>query len=287
MTVPNLLAAINLAYERGDALLCIRLYAAADWYLRIERRWHDATTVGEAVLMNASDAQDETATAWLRLRIGIALAEMGRLESSETHLVAALDTYRRLGDHAGQMAVLGNFAAYAAPAGRHDVAFAMVAEALSIARLPGDSIAAAKVLNSRAITHHQLHRPAQALKDLQESLRYARSGHNGQLVATLVRNLGFTYLVLEDHLNAEARLREATVMFQELGDTFRHAESLHGTARALYGQGRLAEARHSAARGDAVLDNAPGELAEHQRRRLESSPLRYDESTAIDGTARA
>lgn len=285
--LPNLLAAINVAYNQGDALLCTRLYAAIDWYLRIERRWHDVTTIGEAVLKNALDAQDESAAAWLRLRIAIALAEMGRLDSAEPHLVAALDTYRRLGDHNGQLAVLGNFAAYAAPAGRHDLAFAMVTEALTIARLPGDWNAAAKVLNSRAITHHQLHRPAEALKDLQESLSYARSGNSSQLVATLVRNLGFTYLVLEDYLNAEAQFAEAAAVFHELGDTFRHAESLHGAARALYGQGRIAEARHSASQGDALLDRASDELAQHQRRRLESSPLRYIESAAIDGTARA
>ncbi|MEZ0095216.1 tetratricopeptide repeat protein [Streptacidiphilus sp. EB129] len=283
----NLLAAINLANDQGDALLCTRLYAAIDWYLSIEYRWHDVTTVGEAVLKNVSHAQDESATAWLHLRIATALEEMGRFESSEAHLVAALDTYRRLGDNDGQLAVLVRFAACASTAGRHDVAFAMMAEALSIARLSGDQDAAAKVLNSRAITHHQLHRPAEALKDLQESLSYARSGNSSQMVATLVRNLGFTYLVLEDYLDAEAQFAEAATMFHELGDTFRHAESLHGAARALYGQGHIAEARHSAAQGDAILNRAAGAQAQHQQRRLEASPLRYVESAAIDGTARA
>ncbi|WP_052434030.1 ATP-binding protein [Streptacidiphilus melanogenes] len=285
--VTNLLAAVNLAHGHGDALMFSRLFAAVAWYLGIERRWHEVLAVGEAMLKTVPDARDEAATAWLRLGMAAALEETGRPESAEPHLVAALDTYRRLGDHNGQLAVLNRSASCASRAGRQDAAFTFVAEALSIARLSEDWTAAAKILNSRAISHHQLHRPQEALKDLEEALSCSRSGNNGQLVATLIRNLGFTYLVLEDHIEAEARFAEAGTLFHKLGDTFRHAESLHGAARALYGQGRVAEARRSAARGDDVLGGAADASAGHQRRRLESSPLRYIESAAIEGTARA
>jgi hypothetical protein len=75
--------------------------------------------------------------------------------------------------------------------------------------------------------------------------------------------------------------------FRDAGDLYHELECMHGQARSLYGLGSVDAARDHVARVDAILDDLDEATADRLRRRLEGSPLRYDERSDIDPTARA
>ncbi|NUP51430.1 MAG: tetratricopeptide repeat protein [Catenulispora sp.] len=284
--LPNLTAAAWAAYESGDAILCSRISLPLARLLAVEGQWQDAAKMAHLGLEAAESAGDVAAQALAHHRSAGAIAMNGKgTEESQEHFMAALRLFRSIDDDAG---VLDTYVAILGVGVQQPEAdFDMAQEALAIARRIGNKVAEANVLFNLAGTLNRAQRPADALEYVLGSLAIVRDHGGRYAIAVNALGAGFTYLALEDYVNAEACYSEAVALFRETGDLYRHIECLHGLARALRGQGRPDEARQTVVEADMVLDSLDAARASQFRQRLESSPSRYSESTTIDPGGRA
>ncbi|MFD0637319.1 tetratricopeptide repeat protein [Catenulispora yoronensis] len=282
----NLIAAVESAHTSGFHALATPIAEAMTQYLRLEARKADIVrtqvlAVASAQAVGAPSRESAALTA-----LGLAETDIGRFDDAEAHLTAAVEICRRDGDQAGQANAMACLAVTLAATARPEAGVAVAEEALAISRVLGDVNLETRILNNLAICLHCLGRPKEALECMLEGLPTFRAmGNSHFYLSVAVRNLGFTYLVLDSFAEAEAAFMEAAALFSDIGDSYRHVECLHGLARSQFGQGNVEQARTTVDRADALLDGFDEAWAARYRRELERSPLRYSETLDVDPTA--
>jgi tetratricopeptide (TPR) repeat protein len=284
--LPNLTASVEVASGQGYGLLCSRISAAMKRHLYFTGRLKEIIELRLLGLDGARASGDAYGEA-LALAHLVTMAELGRVEEAEAYFAAALAKYREVGDEAGQVFLMSYMVFCMTTAGRTQEALAVAAETLPIARRVAEPVLLASALSNYATCLHDLRRPEEALEYVLEAVAAMRSTTNGLPHAMAVRNLGFTYLVLQRHQDAHASFTEATTRFHDAGDLYHELECVHGQARALHARGSTPAARDHVAGTIAILDKLDEPTADRLRRRLERSPIRYDERIDVDPTARA
>lgn len=143
------------------------------------------------------------------------------LDASEASLTRALELYRSLGDHKGQLSTLHSLAYTVLNKGNATAAEALCHEALALARLLGNDTAAGKAIGSLGILafHCCSYQPAHQL--LHESLSFLIEEQNRSLCATVHAYLGQVEQVLGNIDAAWRWLKQSLAARRALKDPHR------------------------------------------------------------------
>ncbi|NUP46793.1 MAG: tetratricopeptide repeat protein [Catenulispora sp.] len=279
--LPNLVAVLEVAHEAGHHMLCCRIAAALTQYLRFEALYPTIIRIQRLALASARAVGDIADEATALTALGAAETDMYNTDAL-IHLTKAVELHRRTGSRPGLANAMVFLAVALTISDNPESSLDVAEEALAIARALDDHRLTMRILNNVAICLHSLRRSKDALDCVLESLALARSTGDPSFISVTERNLGFTYLVLDQFKEAEACFTEAASSFRDMGDSYRLVEALHGLARSQFGQGRTEQARRTVEDADGWLDSFDEASAARYRRQLESSPLRYSETTGID-----
>lgn len=282
----NLSDAVEQAHRQQLGFVSARISAAVTRFLLAEQRGKEALALRRIGLDGARQSQNRHDEAWALTHIAQAQIQLGDHAAAQNACAEALDIYRGLGDLVGQARGMSMYSFALLGTGRTEEALALSRESVAILRqteLHGETIAA---LSSLATCYHALHRSQEALDVLIEAEAVAEATKNPVRSAATVRNIGFTCLVLRRYEQAEEAFSKSAEGYQRIGNKFRYIECLHGMARAQFGRGEPDHARQTVARADAEIARQDATTAAHFRHSLETSPIRYDESTEIDPTAK-
>ena len=288
MELANLSAAVEQAHQQRFGFAASAwITAAMDRFLFGERRETELVALRRIGLAGARQTQDRRSEALALYHIAKAESQLGDHGAAQGACVEAIDIYRALGDLVGQARTMAVYAFTLLRTGRTEQAFDVAGQSVSMLRRTGDRSETAAALSSLAACLHALHRPDDALDLLMEARGLTEEANDPLRLALMLRNTGFTFLVLRQYQEAEEAFIKSSKTFCDAGDLFLHIESLHGLARAQYGQGRADLARQTIAEVDTKLAQLDGPTATRFRRGLESSPIRHDESVEVDPTATA
>jgi tetratricopeptide (TPR) repeat protein len=273
----NLLDAAELAADLALPYLAWRLPLAQTRFLFEVANWQTLEKAAYLAL-NASErgSCELSALAEILRQLGTAECNQGKFEESETHLSHALRIFQELGDCEKEVHATASLSWLYMKSGRPERGVEILNQAQSVIDQSGDRFPFAEyvIVNNIAACLHELNRPVDALEYLLNGIGKLQ-GNPRRWMA--LRNVGYTYLVLERFADAEEPFREAIGIARELGNHYYHVEMLHGVAKSLKGQGRTAEARECIAQSRQVFDHVGGLEAVGMRERLESSPLWFEE----------
>lgn len=287
LELANMSAAVEQAHERRFGFASSWITAAMPRFLLRERREKELIALRRIGLAGARQIHSRRGEANALMHIAEAEHKLGNRDAAEEACIESLAIYRDLGDRVQQARVMALYAFTLLGRGRVEQAFDMAHQAVDMLRPTGGSIEIITALNDLAACLHALHRPDEALDLLIEAREVAEAVDDPFRISVINRNIGFTCLVLRRYEQAEAAFDAASKGFGKAADDFNHIESLHGLARAQYGQGRRDVARHTIANASAKLARLDTATATRFRHGLESSPVRYDESADIDPAATA
>jgi tetratricopeptide (TPR) repeat protein len=279
--LPNLVAAVEAAHDAGHHALCSRMALALTQYLRIEARYSTVMHLHRLGVASARAVGDTMAEATALSILGAAETDLGRHADAREHQTAAVELHRTTGDRHGLTNAMAHLSIVTISEDPQ-AALELAMEALSISRGLHDPWHTMRILNNVAICMHGLGRSEDALEYVVEALELAHVTKDAAFTAVMTRNLGFTYLVLDRFPEAREHFVAAASLFRDIGDSYRQLEALHGLARCLFGLGEIDQARATIEEVELLLDRFDEAAATRYRRQLETSPLRYSETKAVD-----
>lgn len=150
-----------------------------------------------------------------QLMEGRACVGQGDSDHALPCLEAALYTFRKLGDLAGQCAALESLGRLYLQIGEMPVAEEHLKAALALSREHGDRATEATVLNLLAGVYHRNGAYTRSLDYLHESLKLHRASGNWSGEANLSCNIGVLYISLGQYPEALAHLMRAYALLQD------------------------------------------------------------------------
>lgn len=175
--------------------------------------------------------------------IGSVLWQTGPLSEAGRHVADALRIFQEEGNEHGQAAALLYLAAVQQSMQELRAAEESLREAETIGRQLGQPILVANSL----LYLGDVQREARSLTAARESLEEAQSVYrqisHRQGIATALTYLGRTLLLLGEYREADARMADALILFDQLGDPSGKAEALNDRAAVAHALGESATSR--------------------------------------------
>lgn len=226
LDLDNFRTAITWCRERGDAVHGLRLVNALSEFLKF-RGYASEGAEAIRVMVERLDADEHAELrAESLLTAATLLEQMSSYESSEPLCEDALATARLLGDNVLAARILNIQSYLQMRQGRYERALAMVDEAIELARPSSDARLAAKLLGMRSSALECCGDREGSVRDGAHSLALYRSTGDLYSIGTSVGNLGYAELSIGDLESAQEHLIESLDIARRLKD---HYGVVYGT----------------------------------------------------------
>ncbi|HWW74826.1 MAG TPA: tetratricopeptide repeat protein [Pyrinomonadaceae bacterium] len=239
----NILSAIDVALELGDAQSAMSAYHYVYNFLDLRGYWNEAIRRGKQSLYVARNLADMGWIAVFTHNVAILLQNQGEIEEARHLYGESLDIKKRIGDQRGIAASLHNLAILAHQQGEMGEARRLYAESLDIRKRLGDQSGIADSLHQLAMLAHDEGESDEARRLYAESLDIKkRLGDQKGVAANLHESGRFAH---EQGEMEEARrlYAESLDIAKKLGDQRGVAASLHHLAMLAHDEGESDEAR--------------------------------------------
>jgi tetratricopeptide (TPR) repeat protein len=220
----------------GDLVFALTEY----WSLRgLVREWLQWGQAAVACCRALSDRENEGEHMG---NLGLAYADLGRMDEAIAHYQQALAIHRESGDRRAEGNALGNLGEAYRNLGRLDEAIAHYQQALAIARQIGDRRGEGNRLANLGNAYSHLGRMDEAIAHYQQALAIARDIGNRRVEGIALGNLGLAYAGLGRMDEAIAHYQQALAIARQIGDQRTEGTFLGNLGSAYLQTGRMDEA---------------------------------------------
>ncbi|HEY3753374.1 MAG TPA: tetratricopeptide repeat protein [Pseudonocardiaceae bacterium] len=265
---PTIVQLTRDAADRRMHDLAWRLPIVLWGFLSLRNRWTDLIDTHQVGLASARAIGDPLGQAITLNNLGIANANIGRLDHAHTLLCQALLLRKEIGDVWGQAAVSNNLGSLLQGRGELTTAAAHHDRAITLFRQVGDQCGEGQALNNLGSAHLSLGQLGEAIDCYQRALA-ALVGVGDQLAqAETLDSLGSAHQAMGDYEAAVDCHLRAVLMFRELGNRSAEASGLDNLGLALSGDGSGELARDSWQHALVLYEEVNPVLAGQVRARL-------------------
>jgi tetratricopeptide (TPR) repeat protein len=294
---PALLAALDLATQRGGDEEIRRLSASMGRILTILRYLDDLIIVREAALAAARHVGDTRAEGRALSNLGEAYRELRRFKEAITSYQHALVIFRALDDRGAEGLALNNLGIAYQELRRFEEAITSYQRALVIFREVGDRHEEGLALNSLGIAHRELRRFEEAVAGYQDALVIFRDAGDRHGEAQALANLGSGYRELRRFEEAITSYQQALAIRREVGDRYGEGRTLDNLGDA-YGELQRSQEAVISYQQALVIFREVGDrheegqtlnnlgVAYEEARRFEDAITSYQQTLAIKREAR-
>ncbi|MBV9449727.1 MAG: tetratricopeptide repeat protein [Streptosporangiaceae bacterium] len=268
---PVLLAAITVAAGSGLDTYAWQLPWGLSDFLPRRGHWHMFAGTQETALAASERLGDLDAQARAHAQLGYAHGMLGSYPDAGTHLHAAADLYRRLGDRGNEAVVNVMLAHLLGWQGLNREARDQARRALEIVSGGGSGeflATQANALNTLGWYSTQLGEYAEALPHCQQALELLRGLGERLGEAATLDSLGYIHHRLGRYPEALNYYEQALRIFREIGDSYQQAEALTHLGDTHHARGDAADARASWRQALTILTDLNHPDAEPLRARL-------------------
>lgn len=248
--VSNVVAAVHLAREQGEATSAWLLADALRGFFWISRRMAEWLAASQAGLAAAAEQRDVRAQAAARLSLGIAYRSLQQHDSASEHLEHALALSRECAWPEAEASVLGSLAIASAEQGRTSDAVGQLTQALGVNRRLGRRAGEAVVLGNLGTLRFELGQLRAAVDDCTAAAALYRETGSASGEAVVLSTRGLAHMALGKATRAKDDLTRGLALHDEVGDRYGRPFALAGlgTLHSLAGRTDLAYQHALAAR---------------------------------------
>jgi DNA-binding SARP family transcriptional activator/tetratricopeptide (TPR) repeat protein len=242
----NLITLPGWAFAEGAFVHCYEL-AFVLQYITIwhHARYHDLLDTHEVALAAAIKMADFRMQGDLLNVMGIANADLGRIEESQRCHERAVAAFRRAGDGFGEAKVLGNAASLMAERGDYTRAKVLCEQSLALSTELGYERNRALNLDTLGEIHFAAGDHVSAIACWRRAMEVNARGGNGWAQVINVTNLGRAYAAVGRHERAIRYYRKALSIGDDLGSRRTQASPLLHLGHVLQAFGDIAGARRT------------------------------------------